>query len=430
MGRETLLAGDEWGVIGFNGPVQMTNRTKASLGLVGAAVVAGLTLGGGRTPSTQPVASTAPVGTAATSAVSDAASGAVSRAVEAQARQGASAAVDQARRTGSDLLAGTQSSGSQSTGSQRSTSQNAGTQKSGSQGSAVTVASTGIPAGASVVLVLDSSRSMGTATTGGATRMDEARTAMTKVIEGLPADARVGLRVYGSTVAVHDPLVPSAAACRDSRAVLPIGPVDKPRLQAVASVFKPFGYTPTSYALERAAADLGTSGPRAIVLVSDGEESCPVDPAGTARRLREQGIDLTISTVGLHAAPAASTQLRDVAAAGGGTYTAANSSSELQSGLESILGRMRAGQTAQGGVGGIGTQTGTGSGWGTGTGAGAGTGSGTATDQRISAAGTQDPGQVRRTTSTTGGGTNPVLPAGFVSALLLLALFFWLGDHK
>lgn len=373
MGRDRAVASEESAGIGLNGAVQISNRTKATLGLVGAAVVAGMTLGGGTTPD-----DTETVAVTSTAGASSAATSAASRAVSSAAASASAAVVSQA--------AGVASAQTVAAGSAPAAT-----------GSTASPAATG---GDTVVLVLDSSGSMAAKTTGSTSRMDEARTAMTKVINELPADTRVGLRVYGSTVAVQDPKKPSAAACKDSRAVLPIGPVDKPRLQAVVSVFKPFGYTPTSYALEQAAADLPTSGKRAIILVSDGEESCPVDPASTAKTLRDKGIDLTISTVGLHAEPAASEQLRDVATAGGGTYTSARSASELENGLQKILDRMRSGQ------------------------------SGTNDTRVTAAAAPADQSSTTRSTTSSGSGTNRAIPAGFVSALLLLVLFLWLSDHK
>ena len=51
-----------------------------------------------------------------------------------------------------------------------------------------------------MVLVLDSSGSMKDPAQGGMTKIDAAKKSLTGVIQNLPVDAQVGLRVFGATV--------------------------------------------------------------------------------------------------------------------------------------------------------------------------------------------------------------------------------------
>ena len=44
------------------------------------------------------------------------------------------------------------------------------------------------------------------------------------------------------------------------------------------------GETPIAYSLEKSVDDLGPSGKRVLILISDGEETCAGDPCPTARR--------------------------------------------------------------------------------------------------------------------------------------------------
>ncbi|RYY43044.1 MAG: VWA domain-containing protein, partial [Actinomycetales bacterium] len=54
--------------------------------------------------------------------------------------------------------------------------------------------------GGSLILVLDGSGSMKEAGGSGSTRMEEAKKGLNGVIDDLPDDANVGLRVYGSEI--------------------------------------------------------------------------------------------------------------------------------------------------------------------------------------------------------------------------------------
>ncbi|WP_289032309.1 VWA domain-containing protein [uncultured Arsenicicoccus sp.] len=173
---------------------------------------------------------------------------------------------------------------------------------------------------ARLLLVLDSSGSMAERDGRGRTRMEGAQDALRSLVQELPDGAQVGLRVYGSRVKVAGRAAPGSRACTDTRLVTPVGPLDRPALTTAIDAFSPHGDTPIGYALEQVAGDLGSTGRRSVVLVSDGEESCSADPCLVARSLAGQGIDLHVHTVGLEVEPAARRQLRCVAEATGGTY--------------------------------------------------------------------------------------------------------------
>ena len=69
------------------------------------------------------------------------------------------------------------------------------------------------------------------------------------------------------------------------------------------SVLSPLGQTPIAYALNQAADDFSTlQGERALVLVTDGIESCGGDPVQAARDLREQGIKVHLIGFGMASA--------------------------------------------------------------------------------------------------------------------------------
>ncbi|MDF9716700.1 VWA domain-containing protein [Nocardioides sp. ChNu-153] len=182
----------------------------------------------------------------------------------------------------------------------------------------------------SLALVLDSSGSMAEpAGGGGGSRIEAARSALTTVVDGLPDDQAVSFRVFGaSDVPEGDP-----AACTDSERIVDRGTDNRDDLRAAIAAYEPVGWTPTGYALQQAADDLGPEGPRTILLVSDGESTCDPDPCVVAAELAADGIDLRIDVVGLDVSGSARDQLACVAEAGGGTYVDADDADSITEGL-------------------------------------------------------------------------------------------------
>ena len=73
---------------------------------------------------------------------------------------------------------------------------------------------------AQLMLLVDGSRSMEDPDATGAPKIDAARTALDAVVEGLDPTQSVGMRIFGGTVPVDQPM---ADKCADSELVVPIG---------------------------------------------------------------------------------------------------------------------------------------------------------------------------------------------------------------
>jgi len=102
----------------------------------------------------------------------------------------------------------------------------------------------------------------------------------------------------------------------------PVAPLDPTALTNQIHNITASGYTPIGNALKAAADALPHEGPRSIVLVSDGEDTCaPPTPCDVARDLHQQGIDLTVHTVGFKVDATARDQLTCIAQETGGTYS-------------------------------------------------------------------------------------------------------------
>ena len=89
--------------------------------------------------------------------------------------------------------------------------------------------------------------------------------------------------------------------------------------------------TPIGASLERVAEDLaGVEGPKVVVLVTDGEETCGGDPAAAIQRLIDLGIDVRVNIVGFAVDDAAlQAQFQEWARLGNGQYIDAGNAEEL-----------------------------------------------------------------------------------------------------
>lgn len=191
---------------------------------------------------------------------------------------------------------------------------------------------------APVMYVLDASGSMKDTLPAGGTRMDAAKQALASMVNGLPDGARVGLSTYGTQTGGSDAEKPRG--CQDFTVLRPVGALDKKAMVDTANAIQPRGYTPIGLALRKAAAALPSKGPRSVVLVSDGIDTCsPPDPCEVARSLHEQGVDLHVDTVGFSVDDTAKAQLTCIAQATGGEYVDAPDAASLNRALSRVTER-------------------------------------------------------------------------------------------
>lgn len=183
-----------------------------------------------------------------------------------------------------------------------------------------------------VMIVLDASGSMNADDAPGS-RIEAAKKAVTGLLSQMPADVKVGLQVFGSRTGSSD--ADKAAGCKDIVTLAKVGPLNKPSLTGMVAKIKASGYTPIATALQEAAKALPAEGPRSIMLVSDGEETCaPPEPCDVAKQLKQQGIDLTVHTIGFKVDDVARGQLSCIAAATGGSYADADDAAQLEQKLD------------------------------------------------------------------------------------------------
>ena len=142
-----------------------------------------------------------------------------------------------------------------------------------------------------VELILDSSGSMAEETNTGEPRIDAAKRVMNEVIDTIPDDRpelNVGFRVFGHKG--NNTEAGKAESCQSSDLTVPIEGVDKPALLEQVANYAPVGWTPIGLSLERSAEDFPAASEmvtNAIILVTDGLETCNTDPCALATALKE-----------------------------------------------------------------------------------------------------------------------------------------------
>ncbi len=180
-----------------------------------------------------------------------------------------------------------------------------------------------------VEVILDASGSMNGKLPGGGTKIDAAKAAVEKVLAAVPDDVLLALRVYGS----RSPR--EKKDCADLDLLVPFAPARESRAKAVAAAkgVTARGWTPIATALSAAAKDFpaGFSGIRAVVLVSDGKETCG---GGTGKPAKAA---IVVHTVGFDVDAAARSELKSLAMATGGKYADAAGADELAKALAAAL---------------------------------------------------------------------------------------------
>lgn len=206
-------------------------------------------------------------------------------------------------------------------------------------GSALPAAADETPTKASpkVELVLDVSGSMRTRDIDGQSRMTAAKQAFNEVLDAVPEQVQLGIRTLGADYPGDDRKV----GCKDTKALYPVGPLDRTEAKTAVATLAPTGWTPIGPALLGAADDLeGGDSTRRIVLISDGEDTCgPLDPCEVAWDIAARGIHLVIDTLGLVPNEKIRKQLTCIAEATGGTYTAVQHTDQLSGRVKQLVDR-------------------------------------------------------------------------------------------
>ncbi len=176
-------------------------------------------------------------------------------------------------------------------------------------------------AGENLMLVLDASGSMW-GRVDGRTKVEVARETVADVIARWNPENALGLVAYGHR---------RKGDCADIETLVAPGPLDAEAYLGTVNALNALGMTPLSAAVQHAAAALKSSEQKAtVILVSDGEETCNLDPCAVGTALEQAGVDFTAHVIGFDVAnPQHQAQLRCLAENTGGRYFNARDAAEL-----------------------------------------------------------------------------------------------------
>ena len=173
-------------------------------------------------------------------------------------------------------------------------------------------------------IVLDVSGSMNIKL-GEGNRWQVALKALKEVVDTLPEDLNVGLRVYG-----HRYSSKSAQTCQDTELVVPLVKLDRERIMKTATALKPRGETPLIRSILKSVGDLKAVGGGSVILITDGEESCKGNAKAAAKEIKASGVNLTLNIVGFTlTSEAVENELGTLAGSTGGSYYGAQDGAQL-----------------------------------------------------------------------------------------------------
>lgn len=185
-------------------------------------------------------------------------------------------------------------------------------------------------------VIYDASGSMGQLIPdGSASRLEVARQVLTQLVdEVIDEGTPFALRAYGHV---------SPMTC-DTRLVHPLAPLDRATARAAIAAVDPklLSQTPLAASIEAVAGDLaGARGPKTVILLTDGEETCGGDPEAAIRSLMALGIDVQLSIIGFDVDTDDAAAMRATfaawAALGGGVFLEAFDAPQLRAALETAL---------------------------------------------------------------------------------------------
>ncbi len=192
-----------------------------------------------------------------------------------------------------------------------------------------------------VELILDSSGSMAAALPSGETKMDAAKRVLGQVIDAIPErdGVNVGFRVYGHKGDNSEEN--KDRSCNSSELLVPIEGVDKERLQSRIDRTQPTGWTPIGQSLEEAGSDFPDADEdvtNAVVLVTDGAETCGKDPCKIAGEMaKKKNVRMITNVIGFALTGEDQERIGCIAERGGGQQFGAESAEELSAALFEIL---------------------------------------------------------------------------------------------
>ena len=188
-----------------------------------------------------------------------------------------------------------------------------------------------------VVVILDSSGSMA-GEIGGQKKIDIAKKAVSDFLTKMPKGVNTGLVVYGHKGS--NSALDKGLSCSGTEEIVELGKNNSENIINAMSSFSPRGWTPIADSLSFAKEIFNSNGEGDkdyLVLVSDGDESCDGNPLAAAEKLKLEVKGIKLIVIGFAIDAQAKKTLEGIAVNGGGSYLAANNSSDISNAFNDQL---------------------------------------------------------------------------------------------
>lgn len=194
--------------------------------------------------------------------------------------------------------------------------------------SALLMSTLSIQAATDTMVVFDASGSMW-GQIDGKTKIEIARTAVSDISKSFAADQAVGLMAYGHR---------RKGDCGDIETLVVPAQGSATAIQQSVATLQPKGKTPLSQAVKMAAEQLKyTENEAEVVLITDGIETCDLDPCAVASELESLGIDFKAHVIGFGLSDDQGKQVACMADITGGQYVAAADAAGLNQALNQVI---------------------------------------------------------------------------------------------
>ena len=178
------------------------------------------------------------------------------------------------------------------------------------------------------IIVMDGSGSMW-GQIDGRPKLEIARETVADVVGKLPASQTLGLIAYGHR---------RKGDCKDIELIVPPAPGTSGKVLNAVNDMRFLGMTPLSEAVRQAAQALRhTEQAATVVLVTDGLETCNLDPCAVANELEKSGVDFTAHVIGFGLTKDEGAKVACLATNTGGRYLQASDGAGLSAALRQAV---------------------------------------------------------------------------------------------
>jgi len=168
-----------------------------------------------------------------------------------------------------------------------------------------------------MLVIYDSSNSMWGELADKSRKYEAGRSALSALLETDLAGREIGFRAYGHR---------RKTDCRDSELIVPFSGSEAARVQInkAAQAIRPTGKTPITYSLREGLTDFDGR-PGDILLISDGIETCDIDPCELMREWEASNVNIRVHVVGVGLTEFERAAMACIADTSGGKYFDADS---------------------------------------------------------------------------------------------------------